>query len=230
MERNAGSGAETAFDPPEPARAPSAMGLPERLLDTVSEPVHVAEPAARPRRQMAVLTCMDPRVDPLAALGLRREDAHVLRNAGGMVTSDVLQSLEVSQRALGTREIVVLHHTGCAGLHARAPGKRAEASVREAVRTIIAARRIPHRDRVHGLLLDTATGRVREVAAPAAPAPHPAAATHGAGAAHPAGGTHHCAWCHRPFSPTGRSRWRPAGAYCGDLCRLAARRAKGARR
>ena len=204
------------------------MGLTERLLDTVSEPALAAEPAARPRRALAVLTCMDPRVDPLAALGLRREDAHVLRNAGGMVTSDVIESLSVSQRMLGTREIVVLHHTGCAGLGVRAPGLRAEPALREAVRTIIAARRIPHRDQVHGLLLDTATGRVREVTGPAAQPRHPAAATHGPGAAHPVPGTHQCAWCHRPFAPTGRSRWRHSGAYCGDLCRLAARRAKGA--
>ena len=138
------------------------MSLTERLLDTVSERALVADPAARPRRGIAVVTCMDPRVDPLAALGLRREDAHVLRNAGGMVTADVIESLAVSQRVLGTREVVVLHHTGCAGLDARAHGQSAEASVREAVRTIIAARRVPHRDAVRGLLLDTLTdGRAR---------------------------------------------------------------------
>src|SRR5688572_26885668 len=103
------------------------MGLTERLLDTVSERTLVVDPAARPRRGIAVVTCMDPRVDPLAALGLRREDAHVLRNAGGMVTADVIESLAVSQRVLGTREVVVLHHTGCAGLDARTPGHGADA-------------------------------------------------------------------------------------------------------
>jgi carbonic anhydrase len=205
------------------------MGLTERLLDTVSERALVVDPAARPRRGIAVVTCMDPRVDPLAALGLRREDAHVLRNAGGMVTADVIESLAVSQRVLGTREVVVLHHTGCAGLDARARGQSAEASVREAVRTIIAARRVPHRGAVRGLLLDTSTGRAREIAAPPARTAHPSAA-HAAGPHHTAPGAPHCAWCHRPFSPIGRSRWRSSGAYCGDLCRLAARRARGARR
>jgi carbonic anhydrase len=203
------------------------MSLTERLLDTVSERALVVDPAARPRRGIAVVTCMDPRVDPLAALGLRREDAHVLRNAGGMVTADVIESLAVSQRVLGTREVVVLHHTGCAGLDARAHGQSAEASVREAVRTIIAARRVPHRDAVRGLLLDLSTGRAREIAAPPARTAHPSAA-HASGPHHTAPGDPHCAWCHRPFSPTGRSRWRSSGTYCGDLCRLAARRARGA--
>jgi carbonic anhydrase len=205
------------------------MAFPARLLDSVSEHVLAVEPGARPRLGIAVLTCMDPRVDPLAALGLRREDAHVLRNAGGMVTADVLESLAVSQRVLGTREVVVLHHSGCAGLHARGSGHGAEASLREAVRRNIAARQVPHRDAIRGVLLDTPSGRVREVAAPARRAQAPAHAhAHAARDAHPrhqASGDHHCAWCHRPFAPTGRPRWRPPPRYCGDLCRLAARRA-----
>ena len=203
------------------------MGLTERLLDTVSERGFVVDPAALPRRGMAVVTCMDPRVDPIAALGLRPGDAHVLRNAGGIVTADVVESLAVSQRVLGTREIVVLHHTGCAGLHERAPGQGGEGTVREAVRAILAARRIPHREAVRGLMLDTSTGRAREIATPPARAAHPSA-THGAGPLHSPSASRHCAWCHRPFAPTGRARWRHPGAYCGDLCRLAARRAKGA--
>ncbi|HTI34681.1 MAG TPA: carbonic anhydrase [Miltoncostaea sp.] len=211
------------------------MAFTERLLDSVSEHALPVEPAARPRLGVAVLTCMDPRVDPLAALGLRREDAHVLRNAGGMVTTDVLESLAISQRALGTREIVVLHHTRCAGLDARGGGHGPEASVREAVRRLIAARQLPHRDGIRGVLLDTGTGRVREIAAPrrhgyehAHAHRHPAAARH-AHHHHPAPDDHHCAWCHRPFAPTGRSRWRPPTRYCSDLCRLAARRAHALR-
>lgn len=214
------------------------MSFTARLLDSVSEHVLAVEPGARPRLGVAVLTCMDPRVDPLAALGLRREDAHVLRNAGGMVTADVIESLAVSQRVLGTREVVVLHHTGCTGLDARGSGRGAEASVREAVRRIIAARQVPHRDAVRGVLLDTGTGRVREIAAPAHRGhehahahAHPAAARHAHDHHHhPASGDHHCAWCHRPFAPTGRPRWRAPARYCGDLCRLAARRAHAAHR
>jgi carbonic anhydrase len=74
-------------------------------------PVHPA-PAA-PARHLAVVTCMDARLDPLVALGLARGQAHVVRNAGGVVTEDVLRSLAVSQRELGTRDVLVVQHTGC---------------------------------------------------------------------------------------------------------------------
>jgi carbonic anhydrase len=207
------------------------MGFTQRLLDTVSEPAFVVDPAALPRRGISVLTCMDPRVDPLAALGLRPGDAHLLRNAGGIVTDDVVESLAISQRMLGTREIVVLHHTGCAGLHERTPRQGGEGTVREAVRAIQAARRIPHRDAVRGVMLDTTTGRVRPVAVPPvrAAAARPAA-SHPAGSVHAPSDGRRCAWCHRPFAPTGHARWRHPRSYCGDLCRLAARRARGARR
>jgi carbonic anhydrase len=68
---------------------------------------------APPTRHVAVLTCMDARIDPLAVLGLQSGEAHVIRNAGGVVTDDVLRSLAVSQHALGTREVLVLHHSRC---------------------------------------------------------------------------------------------------------------------
>ncbi len=68
------------------------MGFTDRLLDTVSEPVHAPDPAARPRLGVAVVTCMDPRVDPVRTLGMRPGDAHVLRNAGGLVTDDVVDT------------------------------------------------------------------------------------------------------------------------------------------
>ena len=67
----------------------------------------------RPSRQLAVVTCMDARIDPARLLGLEPGDAHVLRNAGGAITSDVRRSLVISQRLLGTRSIVVIRHTGC---------------------------------------------------------------------------------------------------------------------
>src|SRR3954470_8588589 len=68
---------------------------------------------ARPRRQVAVLAWMDARIDPHALLGLEVGDAHVIRNAGGLVTDDALRSLSASQRLLGTEEIVVVMHEGC---------------------------------------------------------------------------------------------------------------------
>lgn len=72
--------------------------------------------AVRPSRNLAVVACMDSRMDIFAMLGLRVGDAHVIRNAGGIVTDDTIRSLTLSQRALGTREIVLVHHTDC-GLH-----------------------------------------------------------------------------------------------------------------
>jgi carbonic anhydrase len=68
---------------------------------------------APPARKVAVLVCMDARIDPAKALGLEEGDAHVIRNAGGRVTEDVLRSLAISQQLLGTREVVVVHHTDC---------------------------------------------------------------------------------------------------------------------
>ena len=70
----------------------------------------------RPRRKVAVLSCMDTRIDLYAMLGLERGDAHIVRNAGGLVTDDALRSLAISQRLLGTEEIVVVMHEDC-GLH-----------------------------------------------------------------------------------------------------------------
>jgi carbonic anhydrase len=200
------------------------MGLTDRLLDSVSEQVPAPDPAARPRLGMAVVTCMDTRVDPVAALGLRPGDAHVLRNAGGLVTNDVIDSLLVSQRVLGTHEIVVLHHTRCTGVGARSPGVDDAAAVRAAMRTLLAASRLPHRDVIRGLLIDTSSGRVQEVGVPpqvVAARPH---------ATSRRATMRRCAWCDRPFQPTGHSRWHRTGPYCGDLCRLAARRTGGARR
>jgi len=69
-----------------------------------------------PRRQLAVVSCMDSRLDTFAMLGLDIGDAHIIRNAGGVVTDDVIRSLTVSQRKLGTREIILIHHTNCGSL------------------------------------------------------------------------------------------------------------------
>lgn len=88
------------------------------LLASVAEraPEPIGDRPRQPARGLAVVTCMDARIDPLAALGLALGEAHVLRNAGGRVTDDVLRSLALSTHELGVREIGVIHHTGC-GLH-----------------------------------------------------------------------------------------------------------------
>jgi carbonic anhydrase len=141
---------------------------------------------AAPLSGLAILACMDARLDVEETLGLRTGDAHIIRNAGGLVTDDVIRSLIVSQQLLGTNEIVVIQHTGC-GLHdvdedalrervAAAVGVTAEdvgmefggfTDLATSVRTQVALlrehqllRRVP----VHGLVFDVLTGRLHEVA------------------------------------------------------------------
>src|SRR5215210_2951807 len=90
----------------------------EMLAVAASRTEELAAPGLSPRpvRHVAVLSCMDTRIDLFPMLGLQRGDAHILRNAGGLVTDDVIRSLSASQRLLGTNEIVVVMHEGC-GLH-----------------------------------------------------------------------------------------------------------------
>ena len=80
----------------------------------------------QPSRQLAIVTCMDSRLDVFAALGLGDGEAHVLRNAGGVVTDDVIRSLAVSQRRLGTSEVMLIHHTDCGMQKLSDDGFRAE--------------------------------------------------------------------------------------------------------
>src|SRR5689334_9584274 len=86
----------------------------------------------RPRRKVAVLACMDTRLDLFPMLGLRRGDAHVIRNAGGLATDDAIRSLSASQRLLGTEEIVVVMHEGC-GLHGASEDEFAQALAADGV-------------------------------------------------------------------------------------------------
>lgn len=138
--------------------------------------------AAAPASGVAIVACMDARLDPAKALGLAEGDAHVIRNAGGVVTEDVLRSLVISQRLLGTREVVLLHHTQCgmetftgeelAGRLESEVGRRpefafetfasAEEDVRESAARITADPFLPHPN-VRGFLYEVETGRVREV-------------------------------------------------------------------
>ena len=138
-----------------------------------------------PARKIAVLACMDARLNPYGVLGLSEGDAHVIRNAGGVVTDDEIRSLAISQRLLGTEEIILIHHTDCgmltftddefkAGIQKETglkPAWAAEAfsDVEEDVRQSIARIKhspfIPLTDSVRGFVFDVATGRLNEVAA-----------------------------------------------------------------
>ncbi|HVE66991.1 MAG TPA: carbonic anhydrase [Solirubrobacteraceae bacterium] len=140
---------------------------------------------ARPRRGVAVLACMDARIDLFAMLGLQHGDAHIIRNAGGLVTEDAIRSLSASQRLLGTEEIVVVMHDDC-GLHGASEDEFARAlaadgvlptwrlgafeTVEDALRHGLArlrsSRELTARDHIRGVVFDPETGAVREVDPP----------------------------------------------------------------
>lgn len=130
-----------------------------------------------PRRRLAIVTCMDARIDPLAILGLELGDAHVLRNAGGIVTDDVLRSLAISHAVLGTEEALVVGHTGCGMEGASNEALRAlvgagaevdflpfpevEEAVRKSVRRIRASELVPATFRASGYVYDVRSGVLR---------------------------------------------------------------------
>jgi carbonic anhydrase len=136
-----------------------------------------------PARRVAVVACMDARLDPARALGLEEGDAHVIRNAGGVISDDAIRSLVISQRLLGTEEIVLIHHSDCGMLTftdaalkeqiAEDVGLRpsfafetfsdVDADVRESIGRIKASPFIPKKDEVRGLVYEVKTGRLREV-------------------------------------------------------------------
>jgi carbonic anhydrase len=142
-----------------------------------------AEPPGRPARSVAVIACMDARMDVYALLGLQPGEAHVFRNAGGAVTEDALRSLTVSQRHLGTTEVVLVHHTKCGMQTFTDDGFKAEiaaetgirpawateaftdtdADVRQSIARVKSCPFLPHRDSVRGFVYDVSTGKLREV-------------------------------------------------------------------
>jgi carbonic anhydrase len=138
-----------------------------------------------PAKHIAVLACMDARINVYAALGIQEGESHVIRNAGGVATEDEIRSLAISQRLLGTKEIILIHHTDCgmltftddefkASIHAEVGVKPAwaaeafsdlDADVKQSINRIKQSPFIPHKDSVRGFVFDVATGRLREVAA-----------------------------------------------------------------
>lgn len=137
---------------------------------------------ARPVQQVAIVACMDARLDLHAALGLELGDCHTIRNAGGVVTDDVIRSLTISQRALGTRSVVLVHHTGC-GMESltdefrnelelevgQRPSwavegfKDVDQDVRQSMCKVRTSPFLPHTEDVRGFVFDVRTGRLREV-------------------------------------------------------------------
>ena len=136
-----------------------------------------------PALNMAVVACMDARLDTHKLLGIQEGDAHVIRNAGGVVTDDVLRSLVISQRLLGTREVVLIHHTDCGMLTFRDDDVKdaiqadtglrpsfameafgnLEGDVRQSIARIKASPFVPAKDQIRGFVYDCATGRLNEV-------------------------------------------------------------------
>ncbi|MCW2724663.1 MAG: Carbonic anhydrase-related protein [Frankiales bacterium] len=136
-----------------------------------------------PARRVAVVACMDARLNPYGLLGLQEGDAHVIRNAGGVITEDEIRSLAISQRLLGTTEIVLIHHTDCGMLTftddafkrsieeetgLRPPWSPesfpdAEADVRQSIRRITTNPFIPHKESVRGFVYDVKTGSLDEI-------------------------------------------------------------------
>jgi carbonic anhydrase len=150
----------------------------QRYAEAFSGPLPVP-----PARGIAVVACMDARLNVYAIAGLAEGEAHVIRNAGGVVTDDVIRSLAISQRLLGTREIMLIHHTECGMLTFTDDEFRAaiqeetgikppwapeafgdlDTDVRQSVARIKASPFVPHRDAVRGFVFDVATGKLSEV-------------------------------------------------------------------
>jgi carbonic anhydrase len=136
-----------------------------------------------PGKGVAVVACMDARLNVYGMLGLEEGDAHVIRNAGGVITDDEIRSLAISQRLLGTREIILIHHTDCGMLtfhddevkqqiqdevgikpeFALESFSDLDSDVRQSMARIQASPFIPHKDAVRGFVYEVETGRLREV-------------------------------------------------------------------
>jgi len=136
-----------------------------------------------PAKKVSIVACMDARIETGRLLGLEEGDAHVIRNAGGVVTDDVIRSLAISQRLLGTQEIILIHHTDCGMLTFKDDEVKAQIEadtglrppfaleafsdpaddVRQSIRRIQASPFVPHKDQIRGFVYDVETGRLNEV-------------------------------------------------------------------
>jgi carbonic anhydrase len=162
------------------------MSVTEELLQNNAAYAESFEKGALPlppARAVAVVACMDARLDVHKILGLEEGDAHVIRNAGGVITDDEVRSLTISQRLLGTREVILIHHTDCGMLTFKDDELKAqiheevgmkphfsmesfsdlEEDVRQSVARIHASPFIPRKESVRGFIYEVETGRLREV-------------------------------------------------------------------
>ncbi|WP_028811450.1 beta-class carbonic anhydrase [Streptomyces flavidovirens] len=169
----------------KPVAARTGDSVTDRLVEANQEYAARFQNAgmdARPALKVAVVACMDARLDPHAALGLELGDCHTIRNAGGVVTDDVIRSLTISQRALGTRSVILIHHTGC-GMESltedfrheleeevgQRPAWAVEAfrdvdqDVRQSMQRVRTSPFMLHTDDVRGFVFDVATGLLREI-------------------------------------------------------------------
>ena len=154
-----------------------------RNADSYSESFESGELPLPPAKHVAIVACMDARLNPYGLLGLNEGDAHVIRNAGGVITDDEIRSLSISQRLLGTEEVMLIHHTDCGMLTFSddefrhqvedetgiKPEWAAEAfddleqDVRQSIARIKNSPFIPRKDQVRGFIYDVKTGRLNEV-------------------------------------------------------------------
>lgn len=151
-----------------------------RAAEEAAENVATPTLGAPPRRGLAVVMCMDARIDPIRILGLRPGDAHILRNPGALVGEQELRALAISQRKMGTTEVMIIHHTDCgaASLDEEAFAAEVEAdtghpppwrptpyeTVAASVAKVRACDALPHRDKVRGFVFHVEDGRLVEVA------------------------------------------------------------------
>jgi carbonic anhydrase len=161
------------------------MGNADDMLEAAAgRPDELAAPglSPRPQRKVAVLSCMDTRIDLFPMLGIQRGDAHIIRNAGGLATDDAIRSLSISQRLLGTEDVVVVMHDNC-GLSGASedeftqalaadgvlPSWRlgaftdVEATVRDSVARLRQSPELPHRDQIRGFVFNPEDGTLREL-------------------------------------------------------------------
>ncbi len=164
------------------------MSYAEKMLAVASSrSEELAAPglSPRPRRKVAVLACMDTRLDLFRMLGLEPGDAHIIRNAGGLATEDAVRSLSASQRLLGTEEVVVVMHEGC-GLHGASEDEFAqqlaadgalptwrlgafedvERALLRSLERLRSSPELPAREQIRGFVFDPETGAMREVSGP----------------------------------------------------------------